>query len=361
MAVKERNYNMDILRIVSAMAIVLLHVSAKNFYNVDVLSTEFCAFNFYDSLVRWAVPVFFMLSGMFMLDPKKELSLKKLYGKNILHIVTVFVFWSALYALYGRLAFNKDLGKTVMSFILGQRFMWFMLIIVFLYVFTPILRKITEDKKACGYFVLLFFILIVALPSIARLLSETANNEIGRILNENPNPDTKNLLEINYNYPLGITGVLYSGYYVYGYYLNNTELKKSTRIIVYLLGILSFAAIFYLTKHLSVINGKYDTRLYNFLSLPVFLQSSAVFIFFKNMKLSLGERAKKIITSVSSCCLAIYMIHSFLVDNVNAHWFKTVDFNPFLSVPAVFLMVFAASLIIALILKKIPFVNKHFI
>lgn len=62
----------DYLRVVTAFFVVLLHVSANNavLYN-ELTVSEWMAGNVYNSSSRWTVPVFFMLSGAFLLDPKR--------------------------------------------------------------------------------------------------------------------------------------------------------------------------------------------------------------------------------------------------------------------------------------------------
>lgn len=55
----------DILRVIACFSIVLLHVSASYWSVVDVHSKEFLIMTIYNSLTRFAVPVFFMLSGLF--------------------------------------------------------------------------------------------------------------------------------------------------------------------------------------------------------------------------------------------------------------------------------------------------------
>ena len=77
----------DILRIVSSFAIVLLHVSASYWNVVDVHGTEFQVMTIYNSLTRFAVPVFFMLSGLFLVSPQKENSA---VIKRVLKIIFLF-------------------------------------------------------------------------------------------------------------------------------------------------------------------------------------------------------------------------------------------------------------------------------
>ena len=83
----------DVLRIVAVFAVVVLHVCSRRFI-VAFPSTEWEVLNVYDSLTRWGVPVFVMISGALFLDEKKDFSIKRLYRKNVVRIICAFVCWS---------------------------------------------------------------------------------------------------------------------------------------------------------------------------------------------------------------------------------------------------------------------------
>ena len=62
----------DFLRIFATLAVMVLHVAAQNWYGTSVPSFEWQTFNFFDSIVRWGVPIFVMISGALFLN-KREL------------------------------------------------------------------------------------------------------------------------------------------------------------------------------------------------------------------------------------------------------------------------------------------------
>ena len=66
--------------------------------------------NVADSLVRFAVPVFLMLSGATMLG--KEYSLTDFYKKRFLRVFLPFVFWLGMYWIY-RWAMLKPASRPV--------------------------------------------------------------------------------------------------------------------------------------------------------------------------------------------------------------------------------------------------------
>ena len=85
----------DILRVAASFSIVLLHVSASYWSVVDISGGEFVVMTVYNSLTRFAVPVFFMLSGLFLVDPWRE---RVGTGKRVLKLIALFYVWSAFYA-----------------------------------------------------------------------------------------------------------------------------------------------------------------------------------------------------------------------------------------------------------------------
>ncbi len=79
----------DALRMISAMAVVLIHVSCKGWVKIPIGAPGWWGSNFWDGATRWAVPIFVMISGALMLDPAKKFSIKKIYSKNILRMIVV--------------------------------------------------------------------------------------------------------------------------------------------------------------------------------------------------------------------------------------------------------------------------------
>lgn len=61
----QRDYNMDLLRILASLMVVFIHVSAHNFINTPIKSIEWLSYDMYDSILRSAVPIFLMISGVF--------------------------------------------------------------------------------------------------------------------------------------------------------------------------------------------------------------------------------------------------------------------------------------------------------
>ena len=74
----------DVLRILATFAVIVLHLSAQHWADTDVHTRAWQAFNLYDSAVRWAVPVFVMISGSLFLSGSQ--SLLHILKKNVLRL-----------------------------------------------------------------------------------------------------------------------------------------------------------------------------------------------------------------------------------------------------------------------------------
>lgn len=97
---KSRTLYLDYLRVIALLGTILLHTSVIDWQKYPVTSFNWQTFNFFDSCVRFCVPIFVMISGALFLDPDREIDNKRLFTHNILRIVTSFAFWTTLYAVF---------------------------------------------------------------------------------------------------------------------------------------------------------------------------------------------------------------------------------------------------------------------
>ena len=63
----------DLLRCTAMLAVIVVHITGGALEASPVGTPDFMVLNVYDGLTHWCVPVFVMLSGMFLLDPKHSL------------------------------------------------------------------------------------------------------------------------------------------------------------------------------------------------------------------------------------------------------------------------------------------------
>lgn len=106
----KRGNNYDLLRIVSAVAVIMIHVSTTWFENVvhmvgehDVNLKEIQAsflICFFNSISRFAVPCFPMLLGVFIIENRKNAEYESFYSKSFACIGVPMIIFSGLYTLY---------------------------------------------------------------------------------------------------------------------------------------------------------------------------------------------------------------------------------------------------------------------
>lgn len=144
----KRRTEYDLLRILACVMVVLLHVSAFYWPKLSPDTAQWKALNFYDSIVRSCVPLFFMLSGVFMLHG--EMSLKKLCLKNIAHLALVWLVWSILYGIdtLGFPAFfHSAPGKIFTAVVNGKYHLWFLPSMIGIYILAPFLYGLIRLNK----------------------------------------------------------------------------------------------------------------------------------------------------------------------------------------------------------------------
>ncbi len=343
---KERIVYMDVLRIFAIFSMMLLHVAASNWSAADVSTSDWQAFNIYDSFARFCVPVFIMISGSLFLDNSREFSMKKLAKKNILRLVSAYFFWSLLYSIVtGIINKNVTFSSRITDFLCGRYHLWFVFAIIGLYLITPLLRKITADEKMTEYFLTLWFVfccvfgLLKRITPIAKIASEIS-------------------ADFQMNFVLG-----YSGYFVLGYVLFKKDFSLKARKIIYALGAAGFAATAIITSVWSVAVNAPIKSLYNNFMPNVCLQSVAVFVFFKYevSKIKWSEKQLKVISKISALSFGMYLFHDFVNILFKQIGFTTLTYNAFLSVPCNTLIVFAISLAVTYGISKIPYINRYII
>ena len=131
-----RIYYFDILRIISSFAVVLIHVSAR--YNrFDINSHNWKISFYYNGMSRFAVPLFFMMSGALFLN--KNIPLKKIFNKYIKNIIIHLLFWSFIYSIYILDISKKNIPKIIIKLFSGNYHFWYLYTTIELYICVPFL------------------------------------------------------------------------------------------------------------------------------------------------------------------------------------------------------------------------------
>jgi len=337
-----RNYNLDALRIIACFMVIVIHVAAYRWYDVPYYTFDFKVYNFYDSLVRSAVPLFVMISGVFFLNENKTKDIKKIYLKNISKLIIIYISGSLLYCIYDFVI--KGYSFSLTNFINGPFHFWYIPMIIGLYIISPLLSIITNNssKKIFKYFSVLF-VISCTLKTISNISFI-------------PYIDYINILI--YKLPIDLICEFYS-YFLLGYFLYNFEISIKKEKIIYIFGIISVFGCSILTYLASNYTGSNTTVFYNEFSIFTFFESIALFLYFKNCKNKYLEKHKDKILKIADCTLGIYIIHIIVMNSLfDLNIIKITSFNPIISVPLISIIVFIICLIIVYGYKKIKEIVK---
>ena len=117
-------------------------ISSMNNLTYDV---SFWIGNIVDSFSRICVPLFVLISGMFLVGRTE--SFRQSYQKRTSRILIPLVFWTIVYLLFRAilasvLGHSIDIKSLVESVILGKPYyhMWYLFMLIGLYLFTPVLN-----------------------------------------------------------------------------------------------------------------------------------------------------------------------------------------------------------------------------
>ena len=182
--VKSRENNFDLLRVICAFAVIVIHVSAQfvgaitsNPMYEGVYFDHILNDALYYGLSRFAVPCFVMLSGAFLLDNDRNADFSQFYRKSFKKLlIPVFVF-SIIYFLYdyvlliGKIfVLHKEvlsmalLLEPVKQLIAGTPFyhMWYMYMLIGLYALVPMVIRLKNEIGFDRFEKLAYIFLVVA-------------------------------------------------------------------------------------------------------------------------------------------------------------------------------------------------------
>lgn len=326
----KRQTELDILRLLATLAVIAIHAVK--------ISAPFGI-----APLVWSVPVFFLISGRFFLDPKREVTLTKLFRKSLLRIIAAFLFWSAAFTVYyqlsGSYAGLNPFG-ILAEFIHGPYHLWFLYALAGLYLLTPILRKIAADNKTLIYTLVLFAVVniiteyLIYLPKLGSI-AEGFVSQLG----------------------LGImTG--YMGYYLLGYFIwkNKDAMGKRTEIVIYILGITMFAATI-VAESLASSELRETDFVKQYMKPNVILFSAALYTFFikRVAQRRFSEKSRYILMKLTEYGFGVYCIHALLNELIQTPSFSAL---PICSALLRVLVLYLLSLSCTWLLRKIPVVGK---
>lgn len=323
----ERKYSIDILRIISAIAVIIIHVVSAPVANSAIKLDASLTTNLkiIHTLMNWSVPVFFMITGYCLLK-KKECTYEYCFSHVLKYICVLFTV-GLFYALLEEIFISKTINisvfiQAVLNVIEGNLWdhMWFVYTIIGIYLVMPIIYHFMQqgDRNIFILTALLFFFNIL-LPTLDKWVS------IGIV------------------FPF--SGYLF--YVCFGGTVAKLKMNKKLSNFIHLTGLLSTVWI--------ILNA--DNYNFGYRHLAVCLIAMSIFLIISKMDI----KPNKLLLCISKCTWGIYLIHPFFINVA----IKVLDIDVVTSQPYIKLFIFAiivsfTSFFATYILGKIPFVKKLF-
>ena len=328
------------LRAFATIGVIMLHVAATVSLEYPAIpKSYFFTSVFFDSSMRWCVPVFIMLSGSFALE-HYDGRIKNFFRKMFLRIILPFLFWSIVYLFFFSWSDLMDPHKSVaqlFSFILTQflsgtaSHMWYVYIIACLYLTFPFISKWTKVavEKEYIYFLSIWTILLFINPYLDKY-------------------DTS----FDFSYFSG-----YLGYLILGNYLFKTQRKiGSGWLIIFFTAALLYTAL--RTYFISVSTNEDNEAFMDNLSLNVLLMASSIYLLFRNKQYFVRPSLRKVIDLICEHSYGIYLSH-LLILNVFLQCGLSFDFiHPLLSIPIITFVSLIISCALIVLMKKIPLLRS---
>lgn len=281
---KDRNYGLDILRVIAIISVLSVHFFLNTKYYVVSkngigMKMQFVIRNIF----MICVPLFILLTGYLNNNKKYD----KKFFKGLLNVIIIWLFYSIIEFTVRKYITNNLEELTFKKILLAVtsfkacHYSWYIEMYIGLYLLSPVINNAydnfeTKDKNI----LLLISIIIFILPGLIN-----------------------DLLKDYIHFPNWWYGVYPLGYYITGKYLKDTKPKYNKFLL---------AIIFLLVQIITfMLMKKSDIE---FESLTVYLSSVIIFLIFYDVTIK-SKLLKTIIMTISIMSLDIYLASS-LVDHI---------------------------------------------
>ena len=357
----ERIIKYDLARVVAILCVILCHsvetiYNFSNFTNINQLtrlSVNSRIFLFTSFTIgRLGVPIFFFLSGAFLL--KKQIEgdedVLSFYRNNLLPLIIANTIWVVLYNLFFYLSDQTSLITTenvIKELLFIHKVpvdnMWYMPVVIGVYLGIPFMAKIVKSfsLKSLKYVILGVFIVYSIIPTVSLIC---------RALHANFTIEPS-LLEVHH-----LAG-LYGLYTIMGYYIENEDIRIKKRYLKYpLLLILLILSIG--IQLFSLNNGIPYKIWYN--NTILFFAASVLFLIFKDSKVKLNNKIRSLITFISKNSLSIFFIHEIVLYYFNI-LITDIETKMPIKTCILFFITFIASLAISFIITRNKTLAKYIV
>lgn len=327
----KRDYKLDVLRVISMFMVIFVHVA--NYYGrafSSITSSSYLFSVIYNLICRVSVPIFFMISGITLLNKEYDPQKNK---KRIINRAITLVFVTVIYYFWDRYFMAKSINILNIIREPERKLLWYMYALISLYIALPFIKCMVNNmgKREDKLFVILWIIF------------NTLSSFLG----------------IFKAYPVPIiNATYYLGYFVIGYiiykYKDEINYKKYNKylIIILLVSLVSSVLITYLN---SIKLGKFDNSLFGYRLIFTVANSLSSFIL---IYFNISNVSNKFIEVLSKYSFGVYLFHGIFLDL----FMKLIPYkliNSLYGTPIFVFIIFIATFSFVYLIKKIKFIDKY--
>lgn len=342
-----RRGDLDFLRIVAIIAVVIIHCIAAVVILRPMDSGAWLAGNFIDSFMRWCVPVFVMLSGALILKKQtySDGEVSRQLKKRLSRIAIPMLAWPTLYVLWALATTDRhiDIGDFLIGYASGAPIvgfhLYFLFLIAGLYILSPIVNMYLSMVTRRQLWITTFIILLVT--------------AIWSTLQHFLPGHSPSLNIITRSFP-------YVGYFMLGYLIHDFPVKRAyIPVSLFISGCILIAILTYYTN-----SHIHDLYFYDYPSITVIAISPMAFLTGRIVYdkiaslLSKTHRIKfdQTLFTLSSASFGVYLIHVILLET-----FVSVLSLHKESIKAALILMpltIIASWVVTLVMLRVPYVNQ---
>ncbi len=315
-ALQKRDTNLDLLRVIACVFVVLVHTSSQLAY-MKTTDSGWALIHIYNSFAHTGNILFLMISGSLLLSESYRFSPKKFYSRNFLNLAVSYLLWLIVFNIIGLLrhvfvnhgsltaAVVLDSVKNVIRGLASYQF-WFLPMLLGLYLLLPMLRAICRgDRYVAYYCVALFFVAHILVNTILhfdfphKYLAESVMTRIPFTL-------------INH----------YAGYFLMGHVLDRLlkERKLPRPKAIGLLLIIggAFGSLFGDLFIASQTGAENITAMNELFTLCPCVMGAGFFLLINSVRLPESRRLRSVLAALAGLTFGVYMLHSLILPPVQA-------------------------------------------
>ncbi|MBQ9981734.1 MAG: acyltransferase [Oscillospiraceae bacterium] len=287
---KDQIKYISVIRVIACISVVVLHTFyASASYAVNEIHSIICLS--VRNLMMWAVPGFVMVSGVLLLDGKREVGLKKIFSKYIMKLFLCLICFSLIFALFDMAFVSKDIsidfiknGLTNAFKGTGWSHLWYLYMMIAIYLLLPVYRIVSRNitSKELDYFLVVLALFLSVVPVVNKV--------------------------INMDIPFYICiYTIYPFYLFLGYRISQVKVPVILSVGLLIAGVIAVCVITAL--NFKNRNDLLSLLLENYSSPLIVVISFSAFSLLKNISSIKNNILNKSIMLIDKCSLGIYLIH----------------------------------------------------